>query len=250
MSRLRLLAVVLCVLICLVILAWPRSQVQVEYARRGDLELYLTCSYAFQVQAEEIRATQNGSVLTFYSDGERVKTGDEICAVRGGSQVSYTSPAAGFVTYLAAPGASVKIGARLAQIIAPQGMLEVNLTPEQARHFTKDNRLQVLFSFSQERIWVDTVQIDKENSGWKAQLSVVDFLPNLSRTPTGAIRVYYGWVRQAILLPLTALSVAQGQLGVYLQDEERIFQPVQLLAATDDQIAVEGISDLAKVVLP
>jgi len=250
MSRPRLLVVVLCVLVGLVILVWPRNQVQVEYARRGDLELYLKCPYAFQAQAEEIRATQNGSVLAFFSEGERVKSGDEICAVRGGSQVSYTAPTAGFVTYLATPGATVKIGTPLAQIMAPQGMLEVNLTPEQARHITKETALQVLFPFSQERVWVDVSQIGKEKPGWQAQLSVVDFLPSLSKTPTGVIQVYYGWVRQAILLPLAALSVAQGQLGVYIQDEERIFQPIQLLAAIDDRIAVAGISDMAKVVFP
>ncbi len=250
MSRSRLLVVVLCALVGLVILVWPRNQVQVEYARRGDLELYLKCPYSFQAQTAEIRATQNGSLLTFFSQGERVKSGDEICAVRSGSQVSYTAPTAGFVTYLAAPGASVIIGTPLAQIVAPQGTLQVNLTPEQARHFTRENGLQVLFPFSPERVWVDVSQIGKEKAGWQAQLSVVDFIPSLTKTPTGTIQVYYGWVRQVILLPLAALSVAQGQLGVYIQDEERVFQPIQLLAAIDDQIAVEGISDLEKVVFP
>lgn len=250
MSRPRLLVVVLCVLVGLVILVWPRNQVQVEYARRGDLELYLKCPYTFEGQAEEIRATQGGSVLAFFSEGERVKLGDEICAVRGGSQVSYTAPITGFVTYLATPGATVNLGTPLAQIMAPQGMLTVNLTPEQARYITNENELQVLFPFSQERVWVDVAQIGKEKPGWQAQLSVVDFLPNLIKTPTGVIRVYYGWVRQAILLPLAALSVAQGQLGVYIQDEERVFQPIQLLAAIDNQIAVEGITDMAKVVFP
>jgi hypothetical protein len=250
MSHPRLLVVALCVLVGLVILVWPHNQVQVEYARRGDLELYLKCPYTFQAQVEEITATQIGSVLAFYSEGERVKSGDEICAVRGKSQVSYTAPTGGFVTYLATPGATVNIGTPLAQIMAPQGILKLNLTPEQVRHLTKESELQILFSFSQERIWAELLQIGKEKPGWQAQLSVVDYLPTLNKTPTGVIRIYYGWVRQALLLPLAALSVAQGQLGVYIQDEERIFQPIQLLAAIDGQIAVAGISDMAKVVLP
>jgi hypothetical protein len=250
MSRLRLLVVVLCVLVGLVILAWPRNQVQVEYARRGDLELYLTCPYAFQAQTEEIRASQNGSFLTFFSQGERVKSGDEVCAVRSESQVSYAAPTSGFVTYLATAGANVNTGTLLAQIVAPQGTLQVNLTPEQARHFTGENGLQVLFPFSPERVWVDVSQIGKEKPGWQAQLSIVDFIPDLTRTPTGTVQVYYGWVRQAILLPLAALSVVEGQLGVYLQEEEQVFQPVQLLAAINDQIAVEGVAEMAKVVFP
>jgi hypothetical protein len=81
-------------------------------------------------------------------------------------------------------------------------------------------------------------------------MSIVDFLPSLNRTPIGVIRIYYGWVRQAILLPLAALSVAQGELGVYIQAEERMFQPIQLLAAIADRIAVEGIPEMTKVVFP
>jgi predicted deacylase len=165
MSRLRLLLVVLCLLVGLVILVWPRHQEQVEYARRGDLELYLKCPYTFEAQAEEIRATQNGSVLTYFSEGERVKLGEEICAVRNGSQVSYTAPTAGFVTYLATPGATVNTGTPLAQILPTQGILTVDLTPEQARNISQENDLQVLFPFSAERVWVDVLQIGKGEPG-------------------------------------------------------------------------------------
>jgi len=234
----------------LIYLFYPKSQLDWIVVEQRDLELSFIVPYRLDLSAEPVRASQAGTFTPFLEAGEKVEAGRTVGILRGSSEVTMQAPQAGILAFLGELGGlAVSEGEPLFVILPSAGKIECRLTAEQAHALEEQTSLEVEFPFSHQRVWVEPIRLVEEGDGWSLWAASIDFLAELVRRPEGQLRVYCGLLPKAVVIPVTALRTQEGELGVLLEQEgEPVFQAVQVRAAVDGVVAVEGLYPPQRVI--
>ncbi len=227
----------------LIYLLYPKPQKEWIVVEQRDLELSFVIPYRLDLTVKPVQASQDGTFIPFLEAGEKVESGRAIGILRGSSEMILQAPQAGILAFPREQGGlAVRKGEPLFMILPNVGTLECRLTTEQAHALEKQNSLEVEFPFSHQRVWIEPTRLEEGGDGWSLWATSIDFLAELVRYPEGQLRAYYGLLPEAVLIPVTALQCQEGELGVLVeQDGEPVFQAVQVRAAVDGIIAVEGL---------
>jgi hypothetical protein len=248
----RLLPILFAILLAglLVYLLYPDPQPSWIAVEQRDLELSLVIAYRLELSVAPVRASQAGVFTPFLEAGEKVEAGRAVGILRGSSEITLQAPQAGVLAFPEERGGlAVSEGDPLFMVLPSAGTLECRLTTEQARALEKLASLEVEFPFSHQRVWIEPIRIVEEGDGWRLWATSIDFLAELVQRPEGQLRVYYGLLPKAVVIPVTALRAQDGELGVLLeQNGEAVFQAVQVRAAVDGVVAVEGLQPPQRVI--
>ena len=234
----------------LIYLLYPKPQLEWIVVEQRDLELSLVIPYRLDLTVAPVRASQAGTFTPFLEAGEKVEAGRAVGVLRGISEVTLQAPQAGIVAFPGERGGlAVSEGDPLFVVLPSAGTLECRLTTEQAHALEKQTSLEVEFPFSHQRVWIEPTRLVEEGDGWCLWATSIDFLAELVRHPEGQLRAYYGLLPKAVVIPVTALRTQGGELGVLLeQGGKPVFQAVQVRAAVDGVVAVEGLQPPQRVI--
>ncbi|MCX5970116.1 MAG: hypothetical protein NTV14_01135 [Coprothermobacterota bacterium] len=234
----------------LIYLLYPKPQLEWIVVEQRDLELSFVIPYRLDLTVAPVRASHSGTFTPFLEAGEKVEVGRAVGILRGSSEVTLQAPQAGIVAFPGErSGLTVREGEPLFVILPGEGTLEFRLTTEQAHALEKQTSLEVEFPFSHQRVWIEPTRLVEEGDGWSLRATTIDFLAELVQHPEGQLRVYSGLLVKAVVIPVTALRTEGGELGVLLeQGGEPVFQAVQVRAAVDGMVAVEGLQPPQRVI--
>jgi hypothetical protein len=232
------------ILLILFLVAWfalkDRSQSEIYQVRMGDLYLCFSAQYAFDTQTEKIFSETKGTLYPLVGDGEKVKAQEEICLVQGDNTKIYKSSQAGLVVFRTR--GEVESGALLLEILPLEGSIRISMYPEQARDVSGKEFLGLQFPFSGQEVWGEFLSMERRGDLWDVRLMIRDFLPQLLKAPSGVVTIFYGSLKQVPLIPKRALTVQNGELGVYRETNGDFeFSPVQILGSDYSNLAVSGI---------
>ncbi|MCR4428979.1 MAG: hypothetical protein NUV68_06570 [Caldiserica bacterium] len=223
-----------------------KSQTELFQVKIGDLNLSFSADYSFESQGEKSFSQNSGSLFPLVGDGEKVRFQDEVCIVQGESSRVYKAQSGGIVVFRAK--GEVEAGALLFEIFPEEGTIEIPLAGEQASKVSGKNFLGLKFPFLTQEIWGEFQSLEKAGDEWKLTILTRDLIPELAKTPTGSLTLIYGSLKDVAIIPKKALSVKDGQLGVFLEGEgDSDFVPVEVLGGDGSNLAVSGVTPGVRV---
>lgn len=244
------IALVVCLLIFLGVWFFLRDKNQTEYfqVKIGDLFLSFSADYSFKNQGEKSFSQNSGTVFPLVGDGEKVRFQDEVCLVQGETSRVYKAQSGGIVVFRGK--GEVEEGALLFEILPVEGTVGISLYNEQALKVSGKSFIGLKFPFLKQEIWGELQSLEKEGEKWKLELKVRDLILELAKSPTGTVTLVYGSLKGVAIIPKKALSVKEGQLGVYLEnDDNSEFAPVEVLGSDGYCLAVSGVTSGVRIMV-
>ena len=225
-----------------------RSPVELSPVKVGDLELSFSVPYFLELTKDELRSQNDGQLYPLVGEGEKVRENQEICLVQGERTITYKAPVGGLVSFRAR--GEVQKGDLLCEVLLPEGSIRLDLYPEQAKKLQGKSYIELKYDFSPQMVWGELASLEKKGDVWEARLIVRDYLSQLSKAESGTVFVYYDRLEDVALVPMEALVVEDGEIGIKVKNSSGLeFLPVTILGHNQSFLAVSNINPDAKVVL-